>query len=125
MTTATPSNIPYLIGQFFAFGIQLDILQTERAGRPFYQVLSSDSGSPFGTLSVVAPKVSLKPGEALIRMHSENAPLRAPLLASGYFKDTGRRVPSGYVELEIWARSEPAALPPPVAPAPKPVVKKK
>lgn len=106
--TNIAKNQPQTIGQFSAFGVLLDIVQTERGGRPHLQCFSAECGSPFGTLSAHLPGVKLEPGELLIRTHSENEPLRPLLLATGYFTDTGKRIPSGFVDLEVWQRSESA-----------------
>lgn len=132
------STRPVTIGQLVAFGMSLDIVQTERGGRPHLQCFSTKSGSPFGTLSAHIPEVTLAAGEHLIRMHGENRPLRERLLSSGYFADTGKRVNDADIELEVWKQMTPPPLtltdgyfPPCTAPAPpastptaKPAVKR-
>lgn len=106
--TKLASVSPVTIGQLEAFGMLLDIVQTERGGCPHLQCFSAESGSPFGTLSANVPGVMLEAGELIIRTHAENQPLRQPLLKSGFFTDTGKRIPAGVVDLEIWKRAEPA-----------------
>lgn len=101
---------PVNVGEFIAFGIPLAIIETERGGRPHLQCFSARSGSPFAILSEDVPSMRLAHGEVIIRTHGTNKPLRGPLLSSGYFKDTGKRVSAGSDELEIWARSSPAPL---------------
>lgn len=123
--TALAPNLPKTIGQVLAYGVLLDIVQTERGGRPHLQLFSTESGSPFGTLTSVVPTAVLDHDEVIVRTSSENEPLRQPLLDSGYFVDTGKRIPSGYIELEVWKRSEPAPIKVVAAPAAKPATKKK
>lgn len=43
-----------------------------------------------------------KDDEIIVKTYEENAHLRQPLLDLGYFEDTGRRIPAGFTELEIW-----------------------
>lgn len=40
---------------------------------------------------------------ALIKTWGENEQVRESLLACGVFADTGERIPSGYVQIEVWA----------------------
>lgn len=62
------------------------------------------SGEPYAVLTVCIPEVGtyLGPNEILVKTWSENMPIRASALASPYFTDTGKRVPTGFVEAEIW-----------------------
>lgn len=45
---------------------------------------------------------ALGPGQFCAKVWSENQPFIEPILATGLFKRTGRTVPSGYVEAEVW-----------------------
>src|SRR5688500_15365230 len=65
------------------------------------QVIDTD-GSYWSALSVCIPGTPLADNERLIKTWSENESLREPLLATGAFRDTGKRVRTGYVEAEIW-----------------------
>ncbi|MGH6639174.1 MAG: hypothetical protein ACREXN_01115 [Polaromonas sp.] len=65
-------------------------------------VLATDEGEPFGTVTVNVPGYPLADDEVLVKTWEENAPARQPLLNSGVFSDTGKRVPCGYVEAEVW-----------------------
>ncbi len=40
--------------------------------------------------------------EVVVKTYEENEHLRQPLLDLGYFKDTGKRIATGFVSLEIW-----------------------
>lgn len=67
-------------------------------------VVLCDEDGPFTTLSVNATGTSeaLPKDEFCVKLWSENEPLREPLLASGLFEDTGRRIPLGYAFAEVW-----------------------
>jgi len=74
---------------------------------PFVFLQGMDDGLTLGVLSVNPPQgVVLKEGEVCIKTWSENEPLVAPMLASGLFKDTGKRLDMGYVEAQIWTASK-------------------
>jgi hypothetical protein len=48
----------------------------------------------------------LEPTEIVVKTYSENESVRQPLLDTGYFKDTGKRIHAGFVELEVWCITE-------------------
>jgi len=50
--------------------------------------------------------------EFCVRTWSENEVLIAPMLSTGLFEDTGKRVPSGYVVSPVWRIKDPAHVPP-------------
>ena len=50
--------------------------------------------------------------EFCVKTWSENEALVAPMLATGLFEDTGRRVPTRYVVSPVWRIKDPANLPP-------------
>jgi hypothetical protein len=56
----------------------------------------------FGVLSVNIPDQPLKENEVLIKNWSENEAYAEAARNSGFFKDTGRRVKTGFCEAEIW-----------------------
>jgi len=61
--------------------------------------------APFATLSSNPDGVTnLAEGEFLIKAYAENEDVAKSLLASSLFVDTGGRVPSGFVELQIWRK---------------------
>src|SRR5262245_49910708 len=59
------------------------------------------------TLTVIVRGANLRAGEFLVKTWDENAPFRQPLLASGQFRDTGKRVPVGHAQAEIWVQITP------------------
>lgn len=61
-----------------------------------------EDGSPVGSLTVNLPDFPLGEREIFVKDWSENEELAKSMLASGLFKDTGKRVPSGHVMVPIW-----------------------
>jgi hypothetical protein len=57
---------------------------------------------PFGTLTTNIDGAPLEPGEFCVKTWSENEPVWPVALASGHFVDTGKRVPTGFVEAQVW-----------------------
>jgi ABC-type lipoprotein release transport system permease subunit len=70
---------------------------------PVIQLFFQD-GEPLMRLTVCIEGSNLQPGEILVKTWSENEPFIAPILALGLFEDTGRRVPSGFVEAQVWRK---------------------
>lgn len=64
--------------------------------------LMMPDGERLATLTVNMPEVALAAGEFLVKTWSENEQIAADALASGLFVDTGKRVPAGYCEAQIW-----------------------
>lgn len=54
------------------------------------------------TTNVRGASTMLEQGECLVKTWSENEPYIQPLLKSGLFEDTGRRVPCGFAEAHVW-----------------------
>ena len=50
--------------------------------------------------------------EFCVKTWSENEVFVAPMLSTGLFEDTGKRVPSGYVVSPVWRIKDPANVPP-------------
>lgn len=74
-------------------------------GQPRVQLW--DNEGPVGTLSVAsAHHADLAPGEFLAKVWSENEEIATCALKSGLFTDTGRRVPMGHVEAQVWRISQ-------------------
>lgn len=63
-----------------------------------------ESGEPFMDLTTNTEdaRIHLEKGEIMVKTWSENEPYIKPLLESGYFEDTKRRVSLGRVEAQIW-----------------------
>lgn len=62
-------------------------------------------GEPFATLTANLPEAGLpEPGCYYIKTWSENRDITNVLLhaANPRFEDTGRRIPTGFVEVHVW-----------------------
>ena len=59
-------------------------------------------GEPLAILTINLPDEPLNPSEMFVKTWSENAEIAAEALESGLFVDTGKRVPTGFVEAQIW-----------------------
>lgn len=70
-------------------------------GRIAITLLCAD-GEPYGTFSVNLPEQPIGASEVFIKVWEENEALRVPMLSTGLFEDTGRRVTTGFVEAEVW-----------------------
>jgi hypothetical protein len=57
---------------------------------------------PFATLTCNIPGVKLEPDEVLIKRWSENEQVANDALATGWFEETGKIVPTGFAIAEIW-----------------------
>lgn len=91
------------IGNITVDGVTLTIIATHYTSNDRCAILlESADGEPYGRLTVNLPDASIAEDEILVKTWSENSNLRAPALASGHFKDTGRRIPNGMVIAEVW-----------------------
>jgi hypothetical protein len=70
-------------------------------GRLAIRAMAED-GIPYAVLTVNLPDADLEPGEFFVKTWSENEGIAAAAISSGLFKDTGKRVATGWVEAQIW-----------------------
>ena len=68
------------------------------------QLVDPENGGDFATFSVNLPRMNhlLREREFFAKTRSENWFMVSPLLVSGWFEDTGRRVQSDWAEVHIW-----------------------
>lgn len=87
-----------------AYGNTYDIiLEKKMYGNKRIAIIATmDDGFPYATLSVNLPMASLGDDEVFIKSWSENEALAEVAKKSGYFKDTGRRIPTGFCVAEVW-----------------------
>jgi hypothetical protein len=64
--------------------------------------LTDRSGMATGVLTCNLPGERLGDGEFFVKTWSENEELAKTAMNSGLFVDTGRRVPTGFVEAQVW-----------------------
>ncbi len=68
-------------------------------------VLDSESG-PYAKLTVNIPETILEDKEILVKTWAENEGIAKKILQYPMFIDTGKRIPTGYVEAQIWKISD-------------------
>lgn len=92
------------IAQVQAYGHTLEVRRTQYKsnGRTALELSSVPDGQSFGLFTVNLSAVELAEGEFLARTWSENEALREPMLRTGLFEDTGRRVQAGHYQDEVW-----------------------
>ena len=61
-----------------------------------------DDGTPLAVLTVNIPDEKIKRNEIIVKAWSENERIAQDMLKTGWFKDTGRRIPTGFVEAQVW-----------------------
>lgn len=91
-----------IIGKLKFNDEELQIRTTEYSDGRLAVVLRDSTGLPYATISENIPELELQPEEFFAKMRAENEDLREPLLATGIFEDTGRRVTNGFADSEVW-----------------------
>ena len=79
------------------------------------QIVSDDDlMEPIATFStnLVPYGAQVSSNEFCVKTWSENEVFVSPMLSTGLFEDTGKRVPSGYVVAPVWRIKDPAQVPP-------------
>lgn len=77
---------------------------------PYIQALKDNED--WGRLTVnILPWIPLNDREILVKTWSENRTWAPLILENGPFRDTGRRVPSGFVHAEVWEYVEKLEVP--------------
>lgn len=72
-------------------------------GRIALQLITDDIyREPFATLTVNLPHAKIGDDEIIVKTWSENEDVARDALAGGRFVDTGKRIPTGFVEAQIW-----------------------
>ena len=77
-------------------------------------VADDEQAEPMATFStnLVPYGTQVSCDEFCVKTWSENEVFVAPMLSTGLFEDTGKRVPSGYVVSPVWRIKDPAHVPP-------------
>lgn len=96
---------------FDFFGTKLRLRRASyRNGGRTALFLETQSGEPFTDLTVNIPTAPLDNGELIIRAWDVNEDIAKAALQSGLFVDTGKRIPSGFVEAQVWRFTDPNTL---------------
>jgi hypothetical protein len=107
-TTNTPTAPMALDGLKLTFsaGSRTDtvVLRTGEydSGRLAIFAVTAETGEPYGTLTVHLPDEGIDEGFVHVKTWGGNKPMARGALDSGAFEDTGKRVPTGHVEAEVW-----------------------
>lgn len=92
------------------YGLATVRTSTYQHGGATAVLLECENGEPLATLSVNLEGVKLGEGEFLAKTWSENEEIAKAALDSGLFEDTGRRVPTGWVEAQVWRFKAPVPM---------------
>jgi hypothetical protein len=77
-----------------------------RDGTPAYDIYVKGARWCRLTVFVAGATLSMEEGDILVKTWSENERTTDILRKSGLFIDTGRRVPTGFTQAEIWRWKE-------------------
>lgn len=78
------------------------IRRYKEGNRIAVEIIGRPMGEPLAMLTVNIPEIPLEPDEIIVKTWSENEDLVRYMINTGWFKDTGKRVPTGYCEAQIW-----------------------
>lgn len=105
-TTSTTSRPIHCLGTIDTGYGQASVYLTRypRGGALAVYLESAEDGEPYATFSVnlAAYGGRLGPEEFFAKTYAENESLVGPLLASGWFEDTGRSFPCGFGQGCVW-----------------------
>jgi hypothetical protein len=77
------------------------VLSTYKADNSISISLYTQDNIPFAHLTNCQPDINLAYNQIVVKLYSENEVLK-PLIKDKTFIDTGIKIPSGFVELNIW-----------------------
>jgi hypothetical protein len=100
---ATPATLnDQLPGTVHFQGFTCEIqCKTYPSGRPALYLVDAQSGDTVAVATAELPSVPLRPGETLIKDHSENRGMLQALTEAGIVQATGETVRSGFAEVPI------------------------
>lgn len=93
-------------------GVELELQKAKYGnGRLAIQLIHTESGEPWATLTVNVPNAELDDGEFFVKTWSENWNTANALMEqTDLFIDTFRSVPTGFVEAVVWKFADPKTL---------------
>lgn len=98
-----------IIGAVFTPYGYADIVKTKyRDGNLAILLIAQEDQEPIAVLSINLPKKASMLGadEVFVKAWSENEQIAPLVLLTGLFEDTGKRVPTGFVEAQVWRVKE-------------------
>jgi hypothetical protein len=75
-------------------------------GKPAIRLIDSRDDEEYTIATVNVPFADLPPGHVAIKSYSENEGVLEALIEAGVVKDTGVKLPSGFVSLPVVALTE-------------------
>ena len=80
---------------------RIEIIETRYVDSGRIALLAKHNGEDFAMITCNLPLYVFQPGEFAVKTWTENAWV-PQLLASGLFIDTGKTIPTGFVQAPIW-----------------------
>lgn len=84
------------------WAVEIHLTKYTRGQATVIQLINTNAQELFATLTCNIPGVNLAPDEVLIKRWSENEQIANAALATGWFEETGKIVPTGFAIAEIW-----------------------
>jgi hypothetical protein len=75
-------------------------------GRLAIRIVTVLDEYPFADLTVNLIEKPLEKNEIFVKTWSENEVIAKACMATGLFEDTGKRVPTGFVQAQVWRIKE-------------------
>lgn len=97
-----PRKLPGTV-EFAGYTCNAYLTRYSHGGAQAVFLTDTRDGGPVATATVNVPGVgeNLPEGHALLKDYAENEGMLAALQAAGLVADTGRRVPTGYVQVPV------------------------
>lgn len=95
--------------EFYGENVDINIVKSNYGQGGATALIAMDDEGEFGVITVNNPRFELSPDEIIVKTWSENQWVTQLLQKlPNVFQDTGKRVPMGYAEGQIWKFSEAA-----------------
>jgi len=86
---------------FLGYNCRIRFSQYTNNNRTAIMLEIADTGEPMATATVNIPEYRLGPGEVIIKDYSENEGMLNALVEAKIVADTGKRMPTGFVECPV------------------------
>lgn len=97
---------------FFSYGEEKEVTLLKEAyiNNKRIAIVGIEDEEPYGVLSVNLADAELAENEVAIKTWGENELWAKSALQSGFFLDTGKRIPTGWCEASVWIMVEKEGL---------------
>ena len=103
------NNISDVFFSFNGENLKFSVSKYIQNDSPAIQIMDQ-TGLPYAVLTVNVPDAKLDEGEFCIKNWSENYEIVQKVSELNLFEDTGKVVPTGYVEAPVWRLKEGVSL---------------